>query len=210
MKAAIFYATREGHGRRVSEHIADSLRAERFHVDVFNVKDSPELIDTQPYQLAFVVASVHMGRHEREIVRFVKSHRLDLVRLGAAFLSLTLSEAGAEDLAAPPEKRYAASADAQRMIDVFVQETGWRPAYVLPVAGALVYSKYNFFIKLMMKTIARRAGGPTDTSRDYEFTDWATLDRFVTASTSRKRTDEIAAVQGSRVQGFRIARTLNP
>jgi hypothetical protein len=30
-----------------------------------------------------------------------------------------------------------------------------------------------------MKEIARRAGGPTDTSRDYEFTDWAALDRFV-------------------------------
>jgi menaquinone-dependent protoporphyrinogen oxidase len=50
---------------------------------------------------------------------------------------------------------------------------------VLPVAGALTYSKYNFFIKLIMKTMARRAGGPTDTSRDYEFTDWAALDRFV-------------------------------
>jgi menaquinone-dependent protoporphyrinogen oxidase len=65
------------------------------------------------------------------------------------------------------------------MIDVFVQETGWRPPYVLPVAGALAYSKYNFFIKLIMKTISRMAGGPTDTSRDYEFTDWVALDRFV-------------------------------
>jgi menaquinone-dependent protoporphyrinogen oxidase len=50
---------------------------------------------------------------------------------------------------------------------------------VLPVAGALAYSKYSFFVKLVMKTIAWKAGGPTDTSRDYEFTDWATLDRFV-------------------------------
>jgi menaquinone-dependent protoporphyrinogen IX oxidase len=30
-----------------------------------------------------------------------------------------------------------------------------------------------------MKQIARKAGAPTDTARDYEFTDWATLDRFV-------------------------------
>jgi len=179
MKAAIFYATREGQGKRVAQHVAEILRALRFDVDVRNVRDSPESIDLQPYQVAFVIASVHLGRHEREVIRFVKSHRLDLVRLGAPFLSLTLSEAGAEDPAAPLEKRMLAAADARRMIDVFVQETGWRPAYVLPVAGALSYSKYNFFIKLMMKTIARRAGGPTDTSRDYEFTDWATLDRFV-------------------------------
>jgi len=179
MKAAIFYATREGQGKRVADHIAECLRASRFDVDVRNVKDSTEWIDTRPYQLAFVIASVHLGHHEREIVRFVRSHRAELVRLGAPFLSLTLSEAGAEDASAPPEQRMAAAADAQRMIDVFVQETGWRPPYVLPVAGALTYSKYNFFIKLIMKTMARRAGGPTDTSRDYEFTDWAALDRFV-------------------------------
>ena len=30
-----------------------------------------------------------------------------------------------------------------------------------------------------MKRIARKAGAPTDTSRDFEFTDWAALDRFV-------------------------------
>jgi menaquinone-dependent protoporphyrinogen oxidase len=179
MKAGIFYATREGQGKRVAEHVAESLRACRCDVEVCNVRDSPELIDTQRYQLAFVVASVHLGHHEREILRFVKSHRADLVRLGAPFLSLTLSEAGAEDPESPPEKRMASAADAQRMIDVFVQETGWRPAYVLPVAGALTYSKYNFFIKLIMKNIARKAGGPTDTSRDYEFTDWDAVDRFV-------------------------------
>jgi menaquinone-dependent protoporphyrinogen oxidase len=179
MKAAIFYATREGQGKRVAEHIAEDLRASRFDVDVCNVKDSTKWIDTRSYQLAFVVASVHLGHHEREIVQFVRSHRADLVRLGAPFLSLTLSEAGAEDPSAPTEKRLAAAADAQRMINVFVQETGWRPPYVLPVAGALTYSKYNFFIKLVMKTISRMSGGPTDTSRDYEFTDWVALDRFV-------------------------------
>jgi len=179
MRAAVFYATREGQAQRVAEHVATSLRALKYDVDVCNVKDSPESIDLQPYQVAFVIASVHIGHHEREVVRFVKSHRPDLVRLGAPFLSLTLSEAGAEDPTASPEKRMLAAADAQRMIDVFVQETGWRPAYVLPVAGALAYSKYNFIVRLVMKAIARKAGGPTDTSRDYEFTDWAALDRFV-------------------------------
>ena len=34
-------------------------------------------------------------------------------------------------------------------------------------------------IRLIMKRIARKAGGPTDTSHDYEFTDWLAIDRFV-------------------------------
>jgi menaquinone-dependent protoporphyrinogen oxidase len=179
MKAGIFYATREGQGKRVAEHIAERLRTLRLDVDVHDVRDSPEPLDTHPYELIFVVASVHVGHHEREIIRFVKAHRLDLVRVAASFLSLTLSEASAEDPAAPAEKREAAAADARRMIEVFVEETGWLPAYALPVAGALTYSKYSFLIKLIMKLIARRAGGPTDASRDYEFTDWAAVDRFV-------------------------------
>jgi menaquinone-dependent protoporphyrinogen oxidase len=42
-----------------------------------------------------------------------------------------------------------------------------------------MYSKYNWFIRFVMKRIARRAGASTDTSRDHEFTDWVALDRFV-------------------------------
>jgi menaquinone-dependent protoporphyrinogen oxidase len=32
--------------------------------------------------------------------------------------------------------------------------------------------------RLVMRYIAKRAGGPTDTSRDYDFTDWNALARF--------------------------------
>jgi menaquinone-dependent protoporphyrinogen oxidase len=30
-----------------------------------------------------------------------------------------------------------------------------------------------------MKRISRKAGGPVDTSRDYEFTDWNRIDQLV-------------------------------
>lgn len=179
MRAAVFYATREGQSQRVAEFIAGRIRASHSDVDIFNVKDVRPPIDWRAYGTVFVVASVHAGHHEREIVRFARTHRLELARLNASFLSLTLSQAGAEDPAAPPIKREESAADAQRMVDAFVEDTGWRPAYALPVAGALAYSKYGFFIKLIMKRIARKAGAPTDTSRDYEFTDWAAIDRFV-------------------------------
>ena len=103
------------------------------------------------------------------MVRFVTRYRSELQRVGASFLSLTLSEAGAEDPAKPRAPREQSRVDVQRMIDVFVAETGWRPERILPVAGALVYSKYNVLIRFVMKRIARKAGAPTDTTR-YEFT----------------------------------------
>ena len=65
------------------------------------------------------------------------------------------------------------------MIDDFRAETGWRPKSTKAVAGALLYSKYNFLLRWIMKRISRQAGGTTDTSKDHEYTDWAALDRFV-------------------------------
>jgi menaquinone-dependent protoporphyrinogen oxidase len=47
------------------------------------------------------------------------------------------------------------------------------------VAGALMYSKYNFLLKWIMKRIARKAGFDGPATRDYEFTNWPAVDRFV-------------------------------
>jgi menaquinone-dependent protoporphyrinogen oxidase len=178
MTAVVFYATREGHTRKIAERIAADLRLRGAAVDVFDVRDA-DSPDWSRYSIACLAASVHIGHHEREMIAFAKTHRDTLARLGAAFVSVTLSEAGAEDPRRTAEERRTAAADAQRMIDVFVKETGWRPEHALPVAGALVYSRYNFLVKFLMKRIARKAGAPTDTSRDYEFTNWTALDRFV-------------------------------
>ena len=178
MTAAVFYATREGHTKKIAERIAADLRARGALVDLFDVAACPPP-DWSRYSTACLAASVHVGHHEREMIAFARLHRDDLVRLDAAFVSVSLSEAGAEDPTRSEHERRAAAEDAQRMIDVFVRDTGWRPEHALAVAGALTYSKYNLLVRFLVKQIARRSGGPTDTSRDYEFTDWPGLDRFV-------------------------------
>jgi len=179
MRAVVFYATREGQTRRIAEHVASELRRRHVDVDLYDVNTLRGWVDWSRYGWSCVAASVHAGHHEPEMIAFVKRYRQELDRLRAVFLSVTLSEAGAEDPRAPRERREQSAADAQRMIDVFVEETGWRPARALPVAGALAYSHYNFIIRFVMKCIARKAGAPTDSSRDYEFTDWSALDRFI-------------------------------
>ena len=176
MKAAIFFATREGQTRKIAERVAADVRAHGVDADVISVKALRSPIRWSDYTIACLAASVHGGRHEREMIAFARQHRDELVRRRGVFLSVTLSEAGAEDPNAPLDRRQRAAADAQRMIDVFIAETGWRPARSMPVAGALTYSRYNFFIRFVMKRIARSQGAPTDTSRDYEFTNWAAVD----------------------------------
>ena len=61
------------------------------------------------------------------------------------------------------------------IIDRFLRGTGWRPTLTKPVAGALLYRRYGPLKRWVMKRIVQKAGGDTDTSRDYEYTDWEDL-----------------------------------
>ena len=179
MRTAVFYATREGQSELVAQRVAEDLRARAIEADVINVKDIREPIDWGAYDAAFVVASVHAGHHEKEMIAFVKRSRRELEALNAPFLSLTLSQAGAELDANTQAQRDKAHADALQMVADFANETGWRFEHSLTVAGALKYSKYNILVKWIIKRIAHKAGFDGPTSRDYEFTNWPAVDRFV-------------------------------
>ena len=179
MRAAVFFATREGHARKIAGRVAAHIRAHGVDTDVLDVRRLRSPVDWSQYALACVTASVHRGPHEREMIAFARRDRDELTHVRAVFLSVTLSEAGAEDPTAPAGRRAQAAADARRMIDVFIAETGWRPARTLPVAGALAYTRYNFLVRFVMKRIARQQGVSTDTSRDHEFTNWPAVDAVV-------------------------------
>lgn len=82
---------------------------------------------------------------------------------------------------APYELRAEAAQDVKRLVDVFCTRTGLHPRRVWPLAGALLYTHYGSIEKVVMRMIAKRAGGDTDTSRDHDYTDWKGLERFVSS-----------------------------
>lgn len=178
---AVLYATREGQTQRIAEQVAAGLRGRGLEATALNLRDAGAGVDLGAYSAVVLAASVHAGRHEREVVDLVKAHRTQLQSIPNAFLSVTLSEAGAERNDATAEEHARFVADVQRMIDRFIGDTGWRPEHAVPVAGALRYSQYNFLVRLVMKRIAKQAGGSTDTSRDHDYTDWKALDDFTAA-----------------------------
>jgi len=175
---AVFYATREGHTHKIAERVTDDLRKRGFEADVKNLRDG-DAIKLSDYAGVILAASVHIGTHEPEMVAFVKQHRVELESMPSAFLSVTLSEVGAERANATAEEHARFVADVQGMLNRFFEDTGWHPRRVKPVAGALLYTKYNFLIRFVMRRIAKKAGAQTDTSRDYEYTNWVALDHFV-------------------------------
>ena len=54
----------------------------------------------------------------------------------------------------------------------FLTSARWQPTVTTTVAGALPYTKYNWLKRWVMRRIVAKAKGDTDTSRDYEYTDW--------------------------------------
>lgn len=174
----VIYATRHGHCARIAERMLDSLRARDLDAEMVDAANLPAGFRLNSYAGAMLISPVQLGKHLSEMTRFVKANRDALQSMPAALLSVSLSQAGAEMWPSTPERRAQAAADASRVIDEFLAETGWHPRSIRAVAGALLYTKYNFLLRFVMKRIATREGGATDTRQDHEYTDWPALDRF--------------------------------
>ena len=92
-------------------------------------------------------------------MRFARAHARELTRLPTAFCSIGLAVAS---------RTTDGRAETLPLVAKFVRKTGWQPDRTELVAGALVYSKYNFAVRFVIRRKARAAGGDVDTSRDYE------------------------------------------
>jgi hypothetical protein len=55
---------------------------------------------------------------------------------------------------------------------------GWQPDQIGVFAGALLYTQYGLIKRYLMKSISKQMEGDTDVSRDYEYTDWESVDDF--------------------------------
>jgi menaquinone-dependent protoporphyrinogen oxidase len=174
----IVYATREGHTHRIADHVSAQVCARGTSAEVIDARDARSLV-LDDYSGIVLAASLHLAKYEPEMIRFVRDRRASLEKVPTAFLSVSLTEAGAEDQRASVDSRAHAREQVEATVQAFFDETGWHPGRVQRVAGALLYTKYNLFLRFVMKQIARKAGGSTDTSRDHEYTDWVALDRFV-------------------------------
>jgi menaquinone-dependent protoporphyrinogen oxidase len=162
----VVYGTTEGHTAKVAGAISETLHRNGAEVDVRAADAAPP---PDGYDAVIVAASVHAGQYQRSVRRWVRTHAAALSGKPAAFVSVCLGVL---------EHDAKVQHDLQTIVDRFVASTGWRPSVVKFVAGALPYTKYGWLRRLVMKRIVAKAGGDTDTHRDYEYTDWNDLRHF--------------------------------
>ncbi|WP_254531277.1 flavodoxin domain-containing protein [Natrinema gelatinilyticum] len=165
----VLYGTGEGQTASVADRITDVL-AERGHdATAIDVDELPPNLEVDAFDAVCIGASIHMGKHQSAVREFVRANRNALAPKPTAFFQLSMSSAVSDETR---------QAEAASYVDDFLEETGWHPDRIGLFGGALRYSKYGFLKRLLMKRIAGDATGDTDTSRDYEYTDWHEVDAF--------------------------------
>jgi len=163
----VLYGTTDGQTTKIANFLGEALRGHGAAVDV--VRAGEVHPDPAGYDAVIVAASIHAGGYQRAVVQWVRDHAEALRRRPAALLTVCLGIL---------QREAGVYRDLLHIKQQFVTRTGWEPVRHAFVAGALKYTEYGFLKRLVMRWIASRAGGSTDTSRNHEYTDWGELSRF--------------------------------
>jgi menaquinone-dependent protoporphyrinogen oxidase len=160
------YSTGEGQTATIAEYIAEVMRAHGHEARTADIGLSEAGIPAG-FDGVIVGASIHMGKHDRHAVDYVRNNRSALEQMNAAFFSVSLAAHG------DPE-------EAEGYVEEFERATGWHPQRIALFGGALLYTRYNFVKRHMMRKIASGKPGSlgTDLSRDYVYTEWDVVKGF--------------------------------
>jgi menaquinone-dependent protoporphyrinogen oxidase len=180
MKVLIVYGTSEGQTRKIARFMEDVWQDAGHKVSIADAADEPP--SPGEYDAIIIGASIHIHKYQSAVAHYINLHIDVLNKMPAAFFSVCLS------IASGMEEEHV---EARKIASDFVEQAGWKPSITTSIAGALKYTQYDFFKRLLMKMIAKREGHITDTSQDYEYTDWNAVKEFI---------NEFAAMASKRIK----------
>ncbi len=166
MKMLILFSSRDGQTKKIADFIA--AEAGQHEVcDVINVAEANQ-VNWQDYDRVLIAASIRYGHYAPEVDRCIADHLPLLQARASGFISVNLTARKA-DKNTPETNVYTRK---------FLEQSPWTPDRCLVVAGALRYPRYRWFDKVMIRLIMKMTGGETDTSKEYEYTDWQKVAEF--------------------------------
>jgi menaquinone-dependent protoporphyrinogen oxidase len=163
MRILLIYSSTEGHTEKIVNFLADQLTT---HYTVEVTKASVEAPSPATFDAVIVAAPIHAGQYANEISEYITKHVSELNRVPTLFYSIGLTVTSKD-----PEMRNALN----ETTTSFLKSTKWNPEVIEQIAGALLYTRYGFFKKMLMKSIMKKAGGDTDIKKDFVYTDWNAL-----------------------------------
>ncbi len=165
----VLYGTTDGHTAKVAAFVGQALRDLGHQVEVDDAREPRRNPQAADFDAVIVAASVHVSGYQQAVRQWVRRNAADLAARPNAFLSVCMGIVqGTERV----------MTDLRAIVARFAQHTGWTPARVEFVAGAIPYSRYGIFKRWVMQYMSRQAGQPTTPDRDWEYTDWEKLKAF--------------------------------
>lgn len=168
MKILIVYGTSEGQTRKIARFMEDVLQDANHQVVIADATEEPHAPTN--FDVILVGSSIHMHKYHAAVRGYVSQNINELNKRPSAFFSVCLA------VASDIEEEHQ---EVHNIAKTFLSETGWNPKETSHIAGALKYTKYDFFKRLIMRMIAKKQGGSTNTSEDHEYTDWDAVKKFV-------------------------------
>lgn len=171
----VVFGTTHDHTRKIAEFIAEQLRLLDHHVDVCDSSCLPGTYHLDLYDGFIGGASVHISHFQRAFRNWIRLNANELNGKPSVFFAVCLGILQKDPSVQEAERK---------IVRDFLAETGWKPNFVSIFAGALAYTQYNWILKRLMRRIALKAGVATDTSHDYEYTDWSAVKDLATTFAS--------------------------
>jgi menaquinone-dependent protoporphyrinogen oxidase len=166
----IAFGTTEGHTRSIVDKIAEAVRQHDHQVDVVDTTAVPDDFEVGVYDGFIIGGSIHLGKHQTSLRHFVHKYLQTIAAAPNAFFSVSMTAALTDEEHQEEARHY---------VTTFCEEADWKPDVVQLFAGALLYTQYDFFKRLVMKLIAKSGGHSTDASHDHVYTDWEQIPTFV-------------------------------
>jgi len=162
----VAFHSKDGQTAKIAARLGEVMREQGADCDVVDAADDP---DPSGYDAVVVGDSIRNRRHSRSLIRFLRRHDATLATKTTALFQVSMTSAKDD-----PEH----TAAALELVDKLVGDAGFQPNHVALFAGAVMYTKYGWLTRRIMRSISAKEGGSTDTSRDHEYTDWDAVVRF--------------------------------
>lgn len=165
-KMLVLYSTVDGQTLKIIKAMQAILDSE-YHCEIMNIAECQH-IDIKIFDKVVIGASVRYGHLNKNLYKFIEKNHQDLSAIDNAFFCVNLT-------ARKPEKN---TPETNAYMQKFLAKSVWIPKQQAVFAGALLYSKYNWWQTLIIQLIMKITGGSTDKTRDIEFTDWDKVEAF--------------------------------
>lgn len=164
LKTLILYSSVDGQTVKIIDYITRSLEGDvvRYNIDL------DPFVDFTLFDKVLIGGSIRYGNFRPNLIEFINANKKSLNRLPNAFFLVCLTARNHEK-SAPSNNAYMLKFD---------KLSQWHPQLKGVFAGALLYSRYNWWQTLIIQFIMRVTGGSTDKSQDIELTNWTKVDTF--------------------------------